>query len=69
MYGYPLILLPDVCELPVKRQRKKKAPMPVSRRHRRRLRRRPRHRQGVRAAARAGRSLPREKRDSRSAPL
>ena len=30
MYGYPLILLPDVCELPVKRQRKKKAPMPVS---------------------------------------
>ena len=21
MYGYPLILLPDVCELPVKRQR------------------------------------------------
>ena len=22
MYGYPLILLPDVCELPVKRQRK-----------------------------------------------
>ena len=24
MYGCPLILLPDVCELPVKRQRKKK---------------------------------------------
>ena len=29
MYGSPLILLPDVCELPVRRHRKRKAPVPV----------------------------------------
>ena len=28
-HGSTLILLPDVCELPVKRQRKRKAPVPV----------------------------------------
>ena len=69
MYGYPLILLPDVCELPVKRQRKKKAPMPVSAPPPPPPPPPPRHREAVRAAARDGRSLPREKRDSRSAPL
>ena len=29
MYGTSLILLPDVCELPVRRQRKRKAPVPA----------------------------------------
>ena len=28
-HGSSLILLPDVCELPAKRQRKRKAPVPV----------------------------------------